>query len=80
MLFAKEQARSESAGGLKVKTLGWTPWDVGSSPSQHSNFSLLKYLLREKINYLLIKICIKHEKISLYAMINQSKAVTYFHW
>ena len=48
---AKEQVRSESAGGLKVKALGWTPSGLGLSPSWCSNFSLLKiFALRE--NYL----------------------------
>ena len=43
--------RSESAGGLKVKVLGWTPRDLGLSPSWHSNFSCSKFASRE--NYLL---------------------------
>ena len=44
--------RSKSAGGLKVKALGMTPRDLGSSPSQCSNFSCSKFASRE--NYLFI--------------------------
>ena len=49
-LLAKSEraVRSESAGGLKVKALDWTLRDLGSSPSQHSNFSCSINLLLEK--------------------------------
>ena len=43
--------RSESAGGLKVKALSWTPRDAGSSPAWHSNFSCSNICLREKIRF-----------------------------
>ena len=36
----KEQRGAKSAGGLKVKALGQTLRDAGSSPAQHSSFLL----------------------------------------
>ena len=44
--------RSKSAGGLKVKALGWTPRDLGSSPSWHSNFSCYKIALEKIFIYI----------------------------
>ena len=44
--------RGSSAGGLKVKALGQTPRDTGSSPAQHYTFCLYEFTLRE--NYLFI--------------------------
>ena len=41
--------RNESAGGLKVKALGQTLRDAGSSPAQHSNFSCSIKIALEKI-------------------------------
>ena len=37
----KEQQGAKSAGGLKVKALGQTLRDAGSSPAQHSTFPAL---------------------------------------
>ena len=42
------------AGGLKIKALGQTLRDVGSSPTQHYTFCLYEFTLRE--NYYLIHI------------------------
>ena len=40
-LLAKAKGQKEkSAGGLKVKALGWTPRDEGSSPVGATLFSL----------------------------------------
>ena len=44
---AKEQRGAKSAGGLKVKALGWTPRDLGSSPSRRSTFPALIFASRE---------------------------------
>ena len=45
--------RSESAGGLKVKALGRTLRDLGSSPSWCLNFSCSRCLLKRIFNLLL---------------------------
>ena len=47
--------RSESAGGLKVKALSWTPRDAGLSPAQHSNFSCSIKIALEKIIFIIHK-------------------------
>ena len=40
----KTAVRSESAGGLIVKALGWKSRDLGLSPSWHSPFPATKLL------------------------------------
>ena len=45
----KEQQGAKSAGGLKVRALGQTPRDLGSSPSQCSTFPALNICFERKL-------------------------------
>ena len=44
--------RTKSAGGLKVKALGWTPRDAGSRLARRSSFPASKICSKEKNYYL----------------------------